>query len=116
MWRTLFLSIIHKLSETSLYFTERHDATNRIGLTPLQKCIAAVRQLAYGISADMKVEYLKLGKTTTLEYIEYYCAGIMECFEDEFLRRPTVTDTQHLLAKVDEREFLGMLWSIDCMH
>jgi hypothetical protein len=37
MWRTLFLSIMHKLSETSPYFCERHDATGRAGLTVLQK-------------------------------------------------------------------------------
>jgi hypothetical protein len=30
-----FLSIMHKLSETSPYFTERHDATGHIGLTLL---------------------------------------------------------------------------------
>jgi hypothetical protein len=35
---------------------------------------------------------------------------------DEFLRRPTVADTQHLLAKAEEREFPDMLGSIDYMH
>jgi hypothetical protein len=67
MQRTLFLSIMHNLSETSPYFTERHDATSHIGLTPLQKCIAIVRQLAYGMTADMIDEYMKLGKATALE-------------------------------------------------
>ncbi|XP_051202538.2 uncharacterized protein [Lolium perenne] len=33
-----------------------------------------------------------------------------------FCRRPTVEDTQHLLAKAEERGFPGMLGSIDCMH
>jgi hypothetical protein len=33
--RTLLLSIMHKLSETSVYFSERYDATSRIGLTTL---------------------------------------------------------------------------------
>jgi hypothetical protein len=46
MWRTLFLSIIHKLIETSTYFSERYDATSRVGLTALQKCTAVVRHLA----------------------------------------------------------------------
>jgi hypothetical protein len=75
-----------------------------------------VHQLAYGMSADTIDEYLKLGKTTTLECLEYYYAGIIECFEAEFLRRPTVTNTQRLLAKAEERGFFGMLGSIDCMH
>jgi hypothetical protein len=35
MQRTLFLSIMHKLSETSLYFSERYDATSHAGLTTL---------------------------------------------------------------------------------
>jgi hypothetical protein len=61
-------------------------------------------------------KYLKLGKTTALECLEYYCSGIIECFGDEFLRRPTVTDTQRLLVKAEERDFFGMLESIDCMH
>jgi hypothetical protein len=40
---TLFLSIMHKLSETSLYFSERYDASGRIGLTVLQKCTVVLR-------------------------------------------------------------------------
>jgi hypothetical protein len=113
---TLFLSIMHKLSETSPYFYERYDATSRTGLTALQKCTTALRQLVYGMVADTIDEYLKLGKTTTLECLEYYCLDIIECFGDEFLRRPTVVDTQRLLAKAEERGFPGMLGSIDCMH
>jgi hypothetical protein len=50
-------------------------------------------------------EYLKLGKITAIECLEYYYSDIIECFEDEFLRRPTVADTQRLLAKAEERGF-----------
>jgi hypothetical protein len=35
MQMTLFLSIMHKLSETSPYFCEMYDATGRAGLTAL---------------------------------------------------------------------------------
>jgi hypothetical protein len=61
-------------------------------------------------------EYMKLGKSTVLECLEYYCLGIIECFGAEFLRCPTVVDTQHLLAKAEECVFSGMLDSIDCKH
>jgi hypothetical protein len=107
---------MHKFSETSLYFFERSDVIGRAGLTALQKCTAALRQLAYGMVADTIDEYLKLGKTTTLEYLEYYCSDIIGCFGDEFLRHPTVADTQRLLANVEECEIFGILGSIDCMH
>jgi hypothetical protein len=68
------------------------------------------------MAAYIIYEYLRLGKTTALECLEYYCLGIIDCFWDEFLHRPTVADTQRLLAKTEERGFLGMLGSIDCMH
>jgi hypothetical protein len=109
MWMTLFLSIMHKLSKTSPYFSERYDATGRIGLTALQKCTAVVCQLAYDMTTYMIDEYLKLGKSIDLECLEYYCISIIECFRVEFLRRPTVADTQCLLAKVEEHRFTGML-------
>jgi hypothetical protein len=62
MQRTLLLCIMNKLSEISPYFTERHDATGRIGLTILQKCTANLHQLAYGMTTNTIDEYLKLGK------------------------------------------------------
>jgi hypothetical protein len=104
---------MHKLSKTSPYFSEWYDATDRIGLTALQKYTANVRQLAYDMTTDTIDEYLKLGKSIALECLEYYCASIIEYFGDEFLCYPTVTDTQRLLAKTEERVFPGMLESID---
>jgi hypothetical protein len=116
MRMTLFLSIMHKLSETSTYFCERYDATGCAGLTALQKCTTVVCQLAYDMTAETIDEYLKLEKTTTIECLKYYCLDIIEYFGDEFLRRPIVADTQRLLAKTEERGFPVMLWSIDCMY
>jgi hypothetical protein len=116
MRRTLFLSIMHKLSETSPYFCESYDTTGRAGLTELQKYTTTLRQLAYDMTANTIDEYLKLGKTTALECLEYYCSDIIECFGDEFLRRSTVVDTQRLLVKVEEHEFPSMLRRIDYMH
>jgi hypothetical protein len=116
MRRTLFLSIMYKLSETSPYFSWTYDATVRVGLTALQKCTAVLRQLAYGMTADTIDEYLKLEKSTALECLEYYYSGIIECFGDEILRHSTVADTQCLLAKAEECGFPDMLGSIDCMH
>jgi hypothetical protein len=68
------------------------------------------------MAADNIDKYLKLGKTTILECLEYYCSSIIECFGDEFLRCPTVADTQRFLTKAEEREFPGILWCIDHMH
>jgi hypothetical protein len=45
---------MHKLSETSPYFSERYDATGHVGLTALQKCTAALLQLGYDMVIDKK--------------------------------------------------------------
>jgi hypothetical protein len=102
---TLLLSIMHKLSETSLYFSGRYDATGCIGLTVLQKCTIIVRQLVYAMTTDTIDKYLKLWQSNVLEYLEYYCVCIIECFGAEFLRHPTIVDTQRLLVKPEERGF-----------
>lgn len=45
MNRDLFLHIVDALGQWSPYFTYRTDCSGRIGLSPLQKCTAAMRML-----------------------------------------------------------------------
>jgi hypothetical protein len=116
MRRQLFLRIMHRLGEYSPYFTQKEDACNRHGLSPLQKCTAALRLLAYGGAADSIDEYLELARSTALDCLEKFYEGIIDCYGDEFCRQPNIVDTQCLLAKAEERGFPGMLGSIDCMH
>lgn len=52
MRRPLFLRIVHALGEWSPYFTRRRDGFSRQGLSPLQKCTAAIRMLSRGSPAD----------------------------------------------------------------
>jgi hypothetical protein len=53
----------------------------------------SVTQGVTGMHADIIDEYMKLGKSTALQCLEYYCAGIIECFGAEFLCHPTVANT-----------------------
>ncbi|XP_025630285.1 uncharacterized protein [Arachis hypogaea] len=52
MRRHMFLRIVDALSNVYPYFQQRVDATRRRGLSPLQKCTAAIRILAYDIAVD----------------------------------------------------------------
>jgi hypothetical protein len=54
--------------------------------------------------------------TSILQAEEAEERRFIECFRAEFLHRPTVTDTQRLLVKAEERRFSGMLENIDCMY
>ncbi|XP_072147811.1 uncharacterized protein [Setaria viridis] len=116
MRRSLFLRIVDALGKWSQYFTQRTDATNRKGLSPLIKCTAAMRMLAYGTPADSLDENLKIGKSTTLECLGIFAQGVIETFGPEFLRPPTVEETERILQFNESRGFPGMLGSIDCMH
>jgi len=70
MRRPLFLRIVDALGEWNPFFTLRFDATNRPGLSPIQKCTASIRQLAYGSPADQLDEYIKIGESTAIECLK----------------------------------------------
>ncbi|KAL6643200.1 hypothetical protein ACP70R_021381 [Stipagrostis hirtigluma subsp. patula] len=116
MRRHVFLRIVSALGEWSPYFTQRVDCCNRQGLSPLQKCTAAIRMLAYGTSADSLDEYLKVAESTALECLEKFVEGVIEIFGGEYLRGPNADEVQHLLHVGESRGFPGMLGSVDCMH
>jgi hypothetical protein len=52
MRKHLFLRIVQALGQWSPYFTQREDCSGRTGLSPLQKCTAAIHMLAYGTPPD----------------------------------------------------------------
>nr|XP_034578261.1 uncharacterized protein LOC117842034 [Setaria viridis] len=116
MRRPLFLKIVEALSGWDEYFTLRPDALNRPGFSPIHKCTVAIRQLAYGGSADQLDEYLKMGESTGVECLKKFVKGIIEVYGEEYLRRPTVQDVERLLEIGERRGFPGMLGSIDGMH
>uniref|UniRef100_A0A0D3CEV7 DDE Tnp4 domain-containing protein n=1 Tax=Brassica oleracea var. oleracea TaxID=109376 RepID=A0A0D3CEV7_BRAOL len=61
MNKPVFMRLVNCLSETFPFFQHRRYAIGRLGLSPLQKCTAALRMLAYGCAADAVDEYLRLG-------------------------------------------------------
>ena len=116
MNKQLFMRIVHRLSTEVEYFQPTEDAVDRSSLSPLQKCTAAIRQLAYGGGADMVDEYVRLGETTAHQCLHNFTAGIIHLFGDEYLRSPTPEDLERLLHIGEYRGFPGMVGSINCMH
>ena len=110
------MHFVDRLSNEVEFFRPKVDALGRPSLSPLQKCTAVIRVLAYGTAADAVDEYLRLGETTTLSCVEHFVEGIIYLFGEEYLRRPTPTDLQRLLDVGEARGFPGMVGSIDCMH
>ncbi|XP_052139678.1 uncharacterized protein LOC127758088 [Oryza glaberrima] len=116
MRKHLFLHIVEALGVWSPYFQLRRDAFGKVGLSPLQKCTAAMRMLAYGTPADLMDESYRVAETTAIECLINFVQGVRLLFGQQYLRRPTQEDIQRLLQFGEAHGFPGMLGSIDCMH
>ena len=66
--------------------------------------------------ASLVDEYMRMSETTCLESMYKFCEAVVQVFGPEYLREPTVADTQRLLSINESRGWPGMLGSIDCMH
>ncbi|XP_074266901.1 uncharacterized protein LOC141590193 [Silene latifolia] len=116
MRRYLFLRVVNGVQAASDYFVDRPDAMVGAVLPRCEKCTMAIRMLAYGDSANGIDEYLRVGESTARECFEYFTNAVISHFRNEYLRIPTVEDTQRLLQIGASRGFPGMLGTIDCMH
>ncbi|KAK3232470.1 hypothetical protein Dsin_004351 [Dipteronia sinensis] len=112
----LFNRILRAIETNDDYFTQKTDAVRKLGLSPLQKMMAAVRMLAYGCPADFLDEYVQIGESTAIESLKHFCDVVIRVFETQYLRKPNTNDIARLLKEGEDRGFPGMLGSLDCMH
>lgn len=116
MNRPLFMRIAGAIEEHDPYFTHRPNALGKWGLRPIVKITAALRMLSYGGAADCNDEYLQISESTSLESMDRFCNAVVELYQDEYLRQPSIEDLERLLLIGAKRGFPEMLGSIDCMH
>lgn len=116
MHKDLFNTIAQAVEKHDPCFTLRRNAVGKISASPLMKCTAAVRVLAYGIAAYYIDEYIRIGEDTILECVNRFLQVVIEIFGPGYLRAPTDEDTTRLMAQSEERGWAGMLGSIDCVH
>ncbi|XP_022041874.1 uncharacterized protein LOC110944522 [Helianthus annuus] len=115
MSRRLFVKISDDLAGESLFFTQRVSASRKVGFSGLQKCTAAIRQLAYDTSSDAWDEYLRMSSRTCRESLENFCESVISLYGRRYLRMPTAADVPFLYeAHQRIHEFPGMLGSLDC--
>ena len=110
------MKIVADVTSYDKYFVQKPDAAGQLGLHPIQKISSALRMLAYGGAADSNDECIQISESTSLESLNRFCEAIIEVYGKEYLRHPTESDIERLLAIGEERGFPGMLGSLDCMH
>ncbi|XP_050275352.1 uncharacterized protein LOC126717583 [Quercus robur] len=116
MSRSLFLRIQSRVETYESYFIQKRDGAQKWGLSSLQKITAALRMLAYGVTADFMDEYVRIGESTAMKSLKKFVKAVVDIFSKEYLRSPNNDDIARLLANGERRGFPGMLGSIDCMH
>ena len=87
-----------------------------IGFSGHQKCMTALRMLAYGTAADSWDEYLRMSESTCEDAMVRFATVVVEVFGPRYLREPTMADTRRLLVISEARGWPGLLGSLDCMY
>jgi hypothetical protein len=116
MRRSFFVRIAQAVEEYDNYFVQRRNVAGALNFSCLQKVTAAYRQLAYAVPADYIDEYVCIEESTTIEFLRRYVRVVSEVFGEQYLSPPNEDDIARLLNIVEQRGFLEMLGSIDCMH
>lgn len=86
----------------------------KLGLYPLQKVVAAIRQLCYGFSADSMDDYIRIGESTALESLKVFCRTVIKCFGTKYLRLPNCEDLKRIENQFSSIGFPGCIGCIDC--
>nr|GEV29209.1 hypothetical protein [Tanacetum cinerariifolium] len=125
MSRNLFLRIVNDilsytanpLPQNFYFFTSQLDCTGRMSISALMKCTDAIRQFAYGSTADAFDEYFQMSEHTARDALFFFNMCIIELYMPKYLRKSTSEDVVNIQQKHNNVHcFSGMLGSIDCMH
>ncbi|XP_052622473.1 uncharacterized protein LOC111893182 [Lactuca sativa] len=117
MLKGLFERIVEDVTRECSFFQQRYDARGTLGFTPLQKCTAALRQLAYGIPPDALDGSFRMSARIARDSLHFFCKTVIQFYGPKYLRKPTRNDILQLQAHhASVHGFPGMLGSLDCLH
>nr|XP_020193989.1 uncharacterized protein LOC109779775 [Aegilops tauschii subsp. strangulata] len=80
------------------YFILKKDAMGTTGFSGYQKCIAALRMLAYDTFADSRDECPRMSESTCGYVMVRFATVVVEVFGPQYPRELIVADTERLLA------------------
>jgi hypothetical protein len=77
---------------------------------------AALRIVAYGALGDAQDDYIRMAESIDMECMYRFRRAVVSVFGPDYMRTPNEEDIARIMDQNEERGFLGMLGSIDCMH
>ena len=67
-------------------------------LSSLQKIIAAIKILAYGVTIDFMDECLRIGESIAIKSLKLFVKADVSIYSEEYLRSPNDNDIARLLV------------------
>ena len=80
MRKTVFDRLYHGVRSYDDYFFLKKDVVGTIGFSGYQKCMAALRMLAYGTTVDSWDEYLQMSESTHGDAMVRFATIVVEVF------------------------------------
>jgi hypothetical protein len=114
MPRSVYELLREGVLATDGYFLQKQDAIGKLGASTDQKMVCALRQLAYGVSADAVCEYVRVSESTASESLHRFCAAVRKRFEAEWLRRPNADELVAIEQHYATLGFPGCIGCVDC--
>jgi hypothetical protein len=97
MHHRVFERLVEGIEAADHYFKHNEDAIGRLRLTGLQKVVAAICILSYGLPMDDVDEYVRIGESTARKALHHFCQAIISVFGEYYLCAPNVEDVARLL-------------------
>lgn len=116
MSRQIFDRVFAEVVMNERYFRRglNLNCAGKIGLSPLQKVVSAVRQLCYGTSADAMDDYVRISETSSMLSLKLFCRTVVKKFENKYLRLPTAEDLERIEKQFSSIGFPGCVGCLDC--
>ncbi|XP_050241107.1 uncharacterized protein LOC126690003 [Quercus robur] len=72
----------HLVEAHDSYFVQKRNSVKKLVLSSLQKIIAALRMLTYGVSGDLIDKYVQIGETTAVESLKKFVTTRSHVFNE----------------------------------
>ena len=79
----LFKEIARRVKIHDPFFEQKRNAAGQLGHSTYQKVTSAIRQLAYGIPADLVDDHLAMSESQSIKCVKRFAVAVVEVFGPE---------------------------------